>query len=116
MARTGRCLCERVRYELEGELPLLVNCHCRFCRRAHGSAFVMVAWLPSSRLRIIAGEEKFERYVHKAGFRGFCGECGTRLFNGLSSGEGFISLIVSTLAGDEGNAGNAKGGHHDDPG
>ena len=38
-----------------------------------------------------------QRYSQGGGFRCFCGRCGTRLFNGLTSGAGFISLIVSTL-------------------
>jgi hypothetical protein len=46
---------------------------------------------------MISGEPALRKYAHGAGFRGFCGECGTRLFNGLESGDGFISLIVATL-------------------
>ncbi len=38
-----------------------------------------------------------QRYSHGGGFRCFCGRCGTRLFNGLTSGSGFISLMISTL-------------------
>lgn len=41
MVRTGRCLCGHVRYELAGELPPLVNCHCQFCRRAQGNRAVL---------------------------------------------------------------------------
>ena len=97
MLRTGRCLCGHVRYELEGELPPLVNCHCQYCRRAHGAAFVTVGWVPRSSFRLISGEDAVQRYSHGGGFRCFCGRCGTRLFNGLDSGAGFISLIVFTL-------------------
>ena len=97
MRRTGRCLCGDVRYELEGELPPLVNCHCQFCRRAHGAAFVTVAWLPRSSFRFICGEESVHQYSRGGGFRCFCSSCATRLFNGPTSGGGFISLIVATL-------------------
>ena len=97
MVRTGRCLCGHVRYELTGELPPLVNCHCQFCRRAHGAAFVTVGWVPSSSFRFISGEDAVQRYSRGGGFRCFCSRCGTRVFNGLTSGTGFISLIVSTL-------------------
>ena len=100
MAMTGRCLCGQVRYQLEGELPPLVNCHCQFCRRAHGAAFVTVAWVPRSALRFTAGESSVSRYVVGGGYRCFCAKCGTRLFNGLISEEGYITLIVSTLDDD----------------
>jgi hypothetical protein len=97
MVRTGRCLCGYVRYEVTGDLPPLVNCHCRFCRRAHGAAFVTVGWIPASSFRFVSGEDAVQRYSREGGFRCFCGRCGTRLFNGLSNATGFISLIVSTL-------------------
>ena len=97
MVRTGRCLCGRIRYEITGELPPLVNCHCQFCRRAHGAAFATVCWLPSSAFRFLSGEEAVRRYARAGGFRCFCEDCGTRLFNGLLTGDGFISLVVASL-------------------
>lgn len=100
MAQTGRCLCGHVQYELSGELPPLVNCHCQFCRRAHGAAFVTVCWVPRSAFQFVSGKDAVQKYHHGHGFRCFCGQCGTRLFNGMESGEGFISLIVSTLDND----------------
>ena len=39
----------------------------------------------------------FQRYSVGDAFRGFCGSCGTLLFNGLASGDGIATLIVSTL-------------------
>ena len=97
MPHTGRCLCGTVRYEIDGDLPRLVNCHCQFCRRAHGAAFVTVGWFPATSFRFTSGEESVHRYTTGGAFRCFCSLCGTRLYNGLSSGTGFISLIVSTL-------------------
>jgi hypothetical protein len=96
MKQSGRCLCGRVRYELEGELPPLVNCHCQFCRRAHGAAFATIAWVPSSSFRFTAGEELAHRSNHGHGFRCFCRSCGTRLFNGMVDGP-FITLIIASL-------------------
>jgi hypothetical protein len=94
---TGRCLCGHVRYELEGQLGPLVNCHCQYCRRAHGAAFVTVSWVPCSAFRLTAGEESVTRYSDGVGFRSFCERCGTRMFNGLTSSAGFMTLIVATL-------------------
>ena len=36
---TGKCLCGKVRYEINGRLGPVVYCHCSMCRRATGSAF-----------------------------------------------------------------------------
>jgi len=101
MVRSGRCLCGEVRYELDADLPPLVNCHCQYCRRAHGAAFVTIGWLPRSSFRFTAGEESVKRYTTGGGYhRCFCGLCGTRLLNSETSETGFISLIVSTLDDD----------------
>jgi hypothetical protein len=36
---TGSCLCGAVRYEATGPAGPMVHCHCRTCRKAHGTAF-----------------------------------------------------------------------------
>ena len=92
---TGGCLCGAIRFELavEGELGLLLNCHCHFCRRAHGAAFVTSAPVATRRLRFVQGESAIARYEA----RYFCGTCGTRLFNRLESRPELTMLMVSSL-------------------
>ena len=97
---TGRCLCGAVRYEVEGRLPPIVNCHCQHCRRAHGAAFVSIVWLRRSAFRLTAGEDRVARYAVGEGYRAFCRTCGTRIYNGGSSETRFITLVVSTLDDD----------------
>ncbi len=36
MSHHGQCLCEEVRYTVEGPLRDIVNCHCSRCRRHTG--------------------------------------------------------------------------------
>ena len=93
---TGRCLCGEVRYELDCELSPLVNCHCQFCRRAHGSAFTTVSWVPSSAFRFTAGEEQVASFG-EGGARYFCRRCATRLFSRAQSQPDHMSLIVASL-------------------
>ena len=51
----GRCTCGEVRYRLT-DRPLFVHaCHCRWCQRETGSAFVMNALIEASRVELIAG-------------------------------------------------------------
>lgn len=53
---TGGCDCRHVRYRLERE-PLFVNCcHCRWCQRASGSAFVINAMVESHEVQLTAGD------------------------------------------------------------
>lgn len=93
MPLTGRCLCGVVRYELDAEIRALVNCHCRFCRRAHGAAFVTTTPVPSDTLRVVAGEEQIAN--HEGRF--FCGRCATRLFNRADATPGTTALVVTSL-------------------
>ncbi len=94
MATEGHCLCGVVRYELDFQIEATSNCHCQYCRRAHGAAFVTTTLVPTSALRITAGEQSITRHQG----RYFCGTCGSRLFNRSDSYPASTSLVVSSLA------------------
>lgn len=93
MPRTARCLCGDVELEVETDATLLINCHCRACRRAHGAAFVTTTPVPDSGVRIVRGDDAITRHVG----RFFCGRCGTRLFNRADSHPGVTMLVVTAL-------------------
>jgi hypothetical protein len=86
-----------VQYELDGELGPLVNCHCRYCRRAHGAAFVTVTPVQSANFRITSGADAVREYRNAEGVRYFCARCGGRLFNRPMSTDALLVLIVATL-------------------
>src|ERR1700761_2684577 len=53
---TGGCACGAVRYRLASE-PMFVNCcHCTWCQRESGGAFVVNAIIETSRVEISQGE------------------------------------------------------------
>ena len=52
----GGCTCRAVRYRMTSA-PLFVHCcHCRWCQRETGSAFVLNAMIESDRLERLQGE------------------------------------------------------------
>jgi hypothetical protein len=52
----GRCTCGAVRYRLTSG-PLFVHCcHCRWCQRETGSAFVLNAMIEADRVVLLQGE------------------------------------------------------------
>ena len=52
----GGCTCRQVRYRLETS-PLFVHCcHCRWCQRETGAAFVLNALIEADRVTLIEGE------------------------------------------------------------
>lgn len=97
MRRTGRCCCGAVQYELTGDLGPLVNCHCRYCRRAHGSAFATLSLVQSAEFRFTSGQADVEEYRHAEGSRVFCKRCGGRFFNRPASSHKFLSLVIASL-------------------
>ena len=93
MIRRGQCLCGAVEIEAETEASLLINCHCQFCRRAHGAAFVTTTPVQDDRFRVVHGDSAIKRHVG----RFFCGTCGSRLFNRSEDHPGITMLVVTCL-------------------
>jgi len=55
-AHEGGCTCGQVRYRVEAA-PLIVHaCHCRWCQRETGSAFVINAVVEASHVPLLQGE------------------------------------------------------------
>src|SRR4051812_3571709 len=52
----GGCTCRHVRYRMTSS-PLFVHCcHCRWCQRETGSAFVLNAMIEAERVEVLAGD------------------------------------------------------------
>jgi len=80
----GGCLCGAVRYETAGAPQRVTVCHCRYCQRATGAAYMVEPIFPLAALRVTQGTPA----VHSRASAGsgkrvhahFCAACGTRLF------------------------------------
>jgi len=84
-AFSGGCACGAIRYECTGEPIMMFNCHCRDCQRATGSAFSAVVYVPAHAFKITRGAPRYYQTSSEGGGhnkRGFCAECGSRLFGG----------------------------------
>jgi hypothetical protein len=94
----GSCLCGSIKYSVDDNLKFIVNCHCRFCSKAHGAPFTTLLFMPFLNFEMIEGKELLATYEVKAinAVRCFCSKCGTRLYN-YSQSRGMISLVVATL-------------------
>ena len=94
----GSCLCGSVQYTVDDDLKFVLNCHCRFCSKAHGAAFTTILIMPFSKLEVVEGQALLTSYEVKPlnSLRVFCSRCGTRLYNHAPS-KGMISLMVATL-------------------
>lgn len=93
MPHLGRCLCGAVRFAIDAEIATVVHCHCGYCRRAHGAAFVSEAIVPAAAFRIVAGEDTLRRHRQ----RYFCDNCASRLFNRTETGAPLVAVALSTF-------------------
>jgi len=78
---TGQCMCGALRFVATAPSLWCAHCHCRFCRQAHGAAFVTWVGFPQESVRIIDDQNAIHWYQSsKPGRRGSCAHCGTMMF------------------------------------
>jgi len=97
---TGGCACGAIRYRCDAEPLLALNCHCRDCQRASGTAFAAIIRVPATAFTVTKGTPKFFTVTGNSGntvSRGFCPECGSPLFSRLSGMPNFVGLRVGSL-------------------
>ncbi len=80
---SARCLCGDIELVSTSDAIMQANCHCDDCRRAGGSAYASLVFVPKEALTVTKGEPA--SYQHKSD-RGstmtkyFCPQCGSQLF------------------------------------
>ena len=95
----GGCACRAVRYESSAEPVLMGNCHCRDCQQASGSAFVSLLGVPKPALKI-TGDVKYYDVKGDSGktvSRGFCPNCGSRLFGRAAIAPDLMVIYTGSL-------------------
>jgi hypothetical protein len=92
----GGCDCGGVRYELEGELRPVYNCHCGRCRRITGHHMAATAVHPE---QIRFESESTLRWYDPVPtiHYGFCGVCGSTLFWRADALPEQVSIAAGTL-------------------
>ena len=97
----GGCLCGAMRYEVDGPLFDVSNCHCSMCRRFHGAAFSTYARVDARDFRWLQGEANLGVYEPSPGQGwGFCKTCGSSL--GVPGDGKLISITLGSVEGDPG--------------
>lgn len=97
----GGCACGAVRYRM-ASTPLFVHCcHCRWCQRETGSAFVLNALIEADRVGLLEGEPEIVDTPSESG-RGQkisrCPKCRVALWsNYAGAGEAVRFVRVGTL-------------------
>jgi hypothetical protein len=80
----GGCLCGAIRYATSSRPLRVTFCHCKFCQRATGSAYMVEPIFQKSSFEIISGiPATYTQASEGSGKRvtiNFCSTCGTKLF------------------------------------
>ena len=81
MKHTGSCLCEAVKFEIEGDFERFFLCHCSRCRKNTGSAHAANLFSTTARLHWLSGEDNVKTFQLPGTRHGrsFCTECGSAL-------------------------------------
>ncbi len=102
MARhEGGCLCGTVRYATTEPPRNVTVCHCQFCQRATGSAYMVEPVFDRRHFQLLAGTPKtFETRSEGSGKRvqiHFCSECGTKLWLSFERFPDVIGIYAGTF-------------------
>ena len=79
----GGCLCGDIRFRTTARPLQTVICHCTFCQRLTGGAFLVEPMFRKEHVTITGVPQVFERVSDGSGKTvgvNFCGRCGTTLF------------------------------------
>ena len=80
----GGCLCGRVRYATLALPSRVTVCHCRFCQKATGSAYMVEPIFEADNFVVLTGLPKTFNWVSAGSGKAvnvhFCVDCGTKLW------------------------------------
>jgi hypothetical protein len=97
---TGGCACGAIRYECSAPPLRMLNCHCRDCQIASGSAFSPTLVMASGAVKITKGQPAhFEKGAESGNIakRAFCRNCGTPLFASSSAAADYLGVRAASL-------------------
>ena len=96
---TGGCTCDAVRYEITAEPVRSFQCQCRDCQRDTGTGHASVVVFPRAAMRITGHAVENLRVADSGAEKrkGFCGNCGSPLYNKPQNVPDLIGVYVGTL-------------------
>lgn len=97
----GGCLCGRIRYATRAKPRHVIVCHCRFCQKATGSAYMVEPIFGKDDFALLAGSPKLFDQSSKGSGKivhvHFCGDCGTKLWLSFERFPRLIGVYAGTF-------------------
>ncbi|MEI8179590.1 GFA family protein [Aestuariivirga sp.] len=97
----GGCLCRKVRYAALNEPEMVAVCHCRFCQRATGSAYMVEPIFNKDDFTLLSGTPRI--YDQRSAGSGkivhihFCADCGTKLWLSFERFQDVVGVYAGTF-------------------
>jgi hypothetical protein len=98
-AHTGGCSCGAIRYVITAEPVRGFLCQCHDCQRDSGAGHTSVAVFPRAAMQITGEVVEHLRTADSGAQKrkGFCGNCGSPLYNKPQNVPDLIGVFVGTL-------------------
>ena len=94
----GSCLCQSIRYRIDGELGDFGYCHCKSCRKASGTAHAANAPVERARFHLVDGAATLREYESSPGkLRAFCSRCGSPIYAYLRATPDVLRIRLGSL-------------------
>ncbi|WP_299899348.1 GFA family protein [uncultured Ruegeria sp.] len=97
----GGCLCGSIRYAVSAPPSRVTICHCRFCQKATGSAYMVEPIFDEAALEILTGTPKVYNQISAGSGKTvhihFCADCSTRLWLSFERFPGAIGIYAGTF-------------------
>lgn len=103
MKVSGKCLCGKISYEVNGEFGVVYHCHCSKCRNWGGDAFRTSTRVKTRDFKWLSGEDNLSRYAYSpAVTKTFCKTCGTNLISIYKEMPDVVGISLGGLEQDPG--------------
>lgn len=101
MTHSGGCLCGAVRYAVSAAPSRVTMCHCRFCQRATGGAYLVEPIFAKSEFSLTQGATKVYQTKSEGSGKAidvhFCDVCGTKLYLDLERFPDAVGIYGGTF-------------------
>jgi hypothetical protein len=95
---TGSCMCRSVQFSFVDTPRFVADCVCESCRKAHGASAVCWVGVKTPQFTLASGQSTLKWYPSSTDSeRGFCDECGTRLFFRSKGWPGEIHMTLANI-------------------
>jgi hypothetical protein len=94
----GSCLCGSITYQVDGDIDTVIQCHCKKCRKASGTAYGTNAPIPTESFHLLTGKDTMGKFMSTPDLaRHFCRNCGSPIYSQRISMPEVMRLRIGSL-------------------